>query len=90
MLNFEDDANKADSMEEEDINTLEESLISFQISGLNKDLSRKGEPINEPTSDEDSALQSPRMKLKRWGDMKGEGEERDAIVQHRSRHVKSE
>ena len=41
MLNFEDDANKADSMEEEDINTLEESLISFPLSGPNEELSQE-------------------------------------------------
>ena len=47
---------------EEDINTLDESLISFRLSGMNEDLSQSGQPFDMPTSDENSAMQSPWMK----------------------------
>ena len=43
---------------EEDISTLEESLISFRLSGPNEDLSRYDWSNEEPQSNEDSVMHS--------------------------------
>ena len=47
LSNSEGEASEADPLVEEDINTLEESLISFQLSGLNEDLSREVEEMKK-------------------------------------------
>mgnify|MGYP006889253426 FL=1 len=50
---------------EEEIGTQEESLISFWLSGPIEEPSQNDRSIEKTTSDEDSAMRSPRMKPKR-------------------------
>ena len=57
---IEDKNNEAELIpEEEGIDTLKESLISFWLSGLNDELDRDGQPIDMSASEEDSIVQSP-------------------------------
>ena len=60
--NFEDEA---DSLVEEDVDTLDESLILFRLSGPNEELSRDVQSFDMHASDEDSTVQSPYTKPKR-------------------------
>ena len=63
MLVVEDEATEAKMiLEEEEIITLEESPISFQLTGLHDELDHEGQPIEMLVSDEDSFVQSPRRK----------------------------
>ena len=56
----EDVASEADmNLEAEEINTQEESLISFRLSGLNEELARDGQPTDMPVSNNDLAVPSP-------------------------------
>ena len=52
--------------DEEDIGTLEESLISFSLSGPNEELSWEDQQNEELTSNEDSIVRSPLKKPRRW------------------------
>ena len=55
----QDEASKAEMiLDEEDIGTLDESPISFWLSGLNEELSRNSQPIDMLTSDEASSMLS--------------------------------
>ena len=51
--------------EEEDYNTLEESLISFGLSGPNEEMSQDDQQSEEPASNEDSSVHSLRKEPRR-------------------------
>ena len=51
--------------DDDDYNTLEESPISFQLSGPNEELSRDDQQNEEPTSSEDSVVDSRCKELRR-------------------------
>ena len=51
--------------EEEEIDTLEESLISFRLSRPNEELDCDGQPIDMLTRGKDSTVQSPQRKGRR-------------------------
>ena len=68
-----DEASEADIPLNEEISTLEESLISFRLSGPNEGLSRKGQPDDEPASSEVSVMQSLHQKPRRWLTRKEKG-----------------
>ena len=62
----EDEISDVGMIREEEICTEEESLISFRLSGLMKELGENGQPIEMSANDEDSAMRSPQMNPKRW------------------------
>ena len=61
---------------EREIGALEESPISFRLSGLNEQLSRFDQSDEEPTSSADLVVQSPRRKLRRWLTRKEKGKKK--------------
>ena len=65
-LSSEDEVNEVEMPpREREIRALEESSISFWLSGPNERLSRHGQSEEEPTSSVDSAVQSPHRKPRR-------------------------
>ena len=56
---IDDEASDGDTPEKEDIDTLEESLISFRLSGPNERLSRNDQSNEESDSSGDSSVHSP-------------------------------
>ena len=63
----EDEINEAEMhLDERETETLEESLVSFRLSGLNVQLSRFDQSDEELASSGDSAVNSPRKKPRRW------------------------
>ena len=50
---------------EEQIDTLEESLTSFHLSGPNEELSRNSQSYEEPANSQDSVVQFPCKKSRR-------------------------
>ena len=63
---FEEEVNEAEMPRDEgDIGALEESPISFRLSGLNERLSRGDQSDKEATSTVESVMQSPRRKPRR-------------------------
>ena len=66
ILNFEKETNKAKlPLDEEAIEALEESSISFQLSKPNEELSQKDYSNYELASSDDSCMQSSRQKSRR-------------------------
>ena len=62
----DDEVSKAEMPpEEHEIETLDESPISFRLSGPNERLSRFDQSKEEPASSRDSAMHSPRRKPRR-------------------------
>ena len=69
-------------LEEEEIDTLEKSLISFRLSGPNE------EQIDMPMRGEDLVV--PAVEAKETAYLQREREEEDAVAWKPSRHVRSE
>ena len=74
--NSEGEANEFDPLVEEDIDTLDESRISFRLSGLNEELSQNGQPFDMLANDEELVVQPMRMNLKRWPTRKKKGKKK--------------
>ena len=74
--NSEGEANEFDPLVEEDIDTLDESRISFRLSGLNEELSQNGQPFDMLANDEELVVQPMRMNLKRWPTRKNKGKKK--------------
>ena len=70
------EASEADALVEEDIDTLDESRISFRLSGLNEELSQNGQPFDMLANDEELVVQPMRMNLKRWPTRKNKGKKK--------------
>ena len=74
---IEDESSESQlTLEEEKIDTLEKILISFWLSGLNDELDRDGQPIDMSASEEDSIVQSPWWKPRKWLTHKEKGKKR--------------
>ena len=62
--------------DEREVETLEESLISFRLSGLNERLSWVDQSDEESASSGDSVVHFPRRKPKRWLTRKEKGKKK--------------